>query len=352
MLNLWFIGVLLFSTIFCFVSLGLAQKLFQENEKKQNILALIATLGTTSVVSFLLLCFPSAQKEFVYDLDIVSFLTALVGSFAIFFVISTKCLKKYAPILIVFLATFIAYLMPEIYLMTLLPINIWITRLLFVLLICLFSFGYKYINKVPAVFAMQSAAIGTGLIVFMFFNMLPMFIGLIGLAIAVSFSVYAFYGDSLKASDALVGAVGFFLSYIIIISGQEISINSVILFASFFFVEIFIALIKKATSLEKYKDISANMYHVQAKESNVPEDLMKSILIKIMIASVFMGGFQIFSNNSYSIPVFSVIAIIWFLFSLKNWQEKNVSFKEVNKNIIKEVKSNIQDVKDVMKKDK
>ena len=70
---------------------------------------------------------------------------------------------------------------------------------------------------------------------------------------------------------------------------------------------------------------------------------------KLMIILLILGSFQLYAPNNYSLPTAAVFITLWFMGKLNNWQEPPQSFKDLNREVLRDIKENVEDIKKIIR---
>ena len=60
---------------------------------------------------------------------------------------------------------------------------------------------------------------------------------------------------------------------------------------------------------------------------------------------LIFGCFQVYAPNKFSLIIFGTILSLWFLQHLLNWQTPTQSFSEINKEVFKDIKKNVKQLR-------
>ena len=82
--------------------------------------------------------------------------------------------------------------------------------------------------------------------------------------------------------------------------------------------------------------------------SHTSAQLAVTSMAKISAVLLFLAWFQLFSVNSYSLPIVTFIIIYWLNGSIGNAQKKTL--KQINKEFVEGLKQNINETKKALKK--
>lgn len=62
-----------------------------------------------------------------------------------------------------------------------------------------------------------------------------------------------------------------------------------------------------------------------------------------------LGSFQVYAPNNYSLPLAAALVALWFMSKLNNWQEPQQSLKDINREVIRDIKDNVEDIKKIIR---
>ena len=281
-------------------------------------------------------------------------LPALLAASAAIFYVSSRFGTKYICLTILSCAAFLSLFMPqEISVFSQIPPFFSIP--LITLLWFLFSFLYRFLNGIETVAGLHAMAVCIGIFFLTLAAALPFLLGAIALilaAVIAAFLIFNWYPARLQLSEAGCTALGFLLGGLVFRAVSEGAAPSIVIFNMFYIIEISWALLQTLFLRDKYADVITNTAYFQANVSGLsPENIANNIL-RLEIVMIVLGYFEAYSSNIYSIPVLSAIITVWYLSKVKNWQDANRSFREMNRNVINEIKNNFEEIKDTINKDK
>lgn len=217
-----------------------------------------------------------------------------------------------------------------------------------------FSFFYPYINGIDGVLGLQTTGVGLGIFALSLLSGLPTLLGGLGLSFAAifcAFLIFNWYPAKLSLTTGGAHAVGFIAGWLILCGTYEGSGPAVIVFALFFVVEILTALLKKMTLRPEYANLSANTNCYEANLSGFPPSSISANIFRLQLILLLMGCFELYAPNTYTIPLFTFVVTIWYLSKIKNWQTTNKTIREMNQDLMTEIKTNLNNVKNQINKD-
>ena len=296
----------------------------------------------------------SDQRDFIFSLKLEQLLFPLGASAVIYFGSRFQASPYMRTVVIMFCSAAAFFLQPEGF--ELAPgLNSLCSGLILSLILFLFSVFYPYINKIDGISGIQSAGIGMGIFTLSLIGGVPALLGAFGLSLAAvvgAFLIFNWYPAKLSLTSAGSSALGVLLGWLMLIGTYEGSGPAIIIFALFFIVEILAALLKFITLRPEYRNLAANTYCYQANLSGFPPYSIAANVFRLQLILLIMGSFELYAPNAYTIPLFTLVVTAWYLSKIKNWQTANKTIREVNRDLMTEIKNNINTIKDQINKEK
>ncbi len=231
----------------------------------------------------------------------------------------------------------------------------WLSGIILCLILFFFSLCYPVINGIDGILGLQTTAIGLGIFILSLISGTPNLLGGMGLSLAAiicAFLIFNWYPAKLSLTKGGAHALGFIVGWLMLNTTYEGSGPAVITFALFFIVETFTALLKKMTLRPEYANLSANTNCYEANLSGFPPYSIAANIFRLQIILLMMGCFELYAPDVYTIPLFTLVVTIWYLSKLKNWQNSNKTIRELNQDLMAEIKTNLNNVKNQINKDK
>lgn len=230
----------------------------------------------------------------------------------------------------------------------------WLDRTTVVLIWAAFAWCYKYLNGIDAIAGIQTIVPLSGMIILAFIGAIPFLTGsycAILIAVTIAFLAYNWYPAKLVLTSAGCQALGFLVFWYFMLGAQEGAASCLLIFNIYFLVEITWAFIKKLSGKPRCQDITANTFYYQTNVSGLSPAIVAENIFKLTALLLIFGCFQAYAPNNYSLAILSVILVIWFLNHLRSWQIPERSFSEINKEVVNDIKSNVEDFKKNIDKD-
>lgn len=296
----------------------------------------------------------SNQQDFIYPLAVLNLWLPLAGS-ALIYGCWRFVRSPHFATLVILLCSGAAYFLQPSEFSVAPELSPWISGLILSLILFFFSFSYPYINGIDGILGLQTTGIGLGIFALSLLGGVPSLLGGFSLSFAAVFCAFMFfnwYPAKLSLTTGGAHAVGFIIGWLMLNTAYEGSGPAVIIFALFFVVEILTALLKKMTLRPEYANLAANTNCYEANLSGFPPSSIAANIFRLQLILLMMGCFELYAPNAYTIPLFTLVVTIWYLSKLKNWQNSNKTIRELNQDLMAEIKTNLNNVKNQINKDK
>ncbi len=228
--------------------------------------------------------------------------------------------------------------LPEIYFRTLL--------ILFGTLFCLF---YYIMNSTLQALIIPSAMTLFGLCILSGLGAAPLWTALSSAVLLGALLAYLsinFHGAKIDMDNGACTALAFLIFNLLIIHIGEYSFPSCLIFSSVFWAELIFAVwhkftITRAGSLQE----NTNYYLAGTKYSF---HVLALNILKICTVNLFLGWFQLFSSNQYSLFIISLAIVLWLNCALGKQENEPQTLKEINHEFVKDLKQNIAEAKEIL----
>lgn len=307
--------------------------------RKINISATASVLLGTIISSTVFLLFCWDKFDFVSSISVWSFLTALIGVCIIF----ATCFvdRSYAIEIGVLVASVIGVFGGDLFIDFIPAAPVCVNKICSVLVWFLFSIGIRTVALLYPVLQIQGIIISGGFVLLFVFGASPFMLGVISATLLASMCVAYLNYSSQTLEPSLSPVIGYTIGWLGFISYSEMLMPCYVVLIMFCLVEMAVSLMRKLTFLKKYKNFEENSFIVQIYKSGLaPMVIIKSLWVLGGISVVFCI-FQANGVNNYSIPAFIVAITLWHFYKMINWREEEKSWKEVNKQTVREIKETI-----------
>lgn len=292
------------------------------------------------------------NDDFIFAVNFWSIALPPVIALAVFLLPLVPKLEKWGTLIALLGATACTALLPYDFLFFdgLLPL--WLDRIVIVIFWTFFCSFYYLLNGLDGILGIENLTISLGLAALAVLGATPYLFGIMALCFSVlniSFMIFNWNPAKLSLDKNGCRAMGFMLAWLIFMNGVEGNITCSLIFAMYYLVEIAVAFAKKLSLREKYTTLIANTNYYQTNISGLSPCSVAAFLLKLQIVLIILGCFQIYAPNSFSIPILAFIISIWFLNRMVNWKTPKKTFKQLNKDLVKDIKKNIDTIKNLGK---
>lgn len=132
--------------------------------------------------------------------------------------------------------------------------------------------------------------------------------------------------------------LGYIVGWIGLVSYPEKLFSCFVIFTMYCLMEAALAVFRKCTTLPKYVEIPYNSTLYNAFEEGGAELVLKNICL-IGGCLILFGVLQIYSSKDSSLTLFALMLCAWQQYRTINWQVPDKSFREINGETIKSLKS-------------
>ncbi len=314
---------LIFAFFSGFLSLDFVQKKFKKSDFLSELLFL--PLFAILAIGLIALFFGISQEyDTIFPTDLGELLTAVLFTGIIFFVstFETSRLVLFSSILLG--AAACSFFMPPEFLVFQGALPLVADRICLILLWALFSYCCQYLNIFEALFSLQSLTVSTGIFILFLLGGVSALVGAYALFLTGLFAALLSLGwppSKINISHGSAQALGFALAWLMVKTCGEGSSASVLIFSAVFVLEMLFAFAKKLLPFSP-KNIYQNTHFYQMTTVKLSGSSICINLVKIAALMVILGSFQIYSPNSFSIPVFSFAIAAWLINRLAAWEPK------------------------------
>jgi len=319
--------------------------------KNTPFLIVLPITITSFLASFLLL---PRQSDFIYSFKSIQLFIALICSGIIYFSFRFLVSKILKALICLTCAIAVCWFIPTEFI--LIPqLSATIGKI--ILCLCLFAFSYFYplSNNIDTLTCIQTLSINIGIFALALIGGTPILLGSFALssaAICLAFLAFNRYPAQLSFIPAGCNALGFITCCQMIWSSIEGSSIAILVFSMFFWVELLSAITRK--TLDWQNNFALNTYTgcYQANLSGFPPYTIAGHILRLQIVLLLMGCFAIYTPVGVAVPVFSFITTIWYISKIKNWQNGNKTIRELNNDLMNNIKNNLNNIKEQINKDK
>ncbi len=214
-----------------------------------------------------------------------------------------------------------------------------------------FCLGMLVFNILPHLPIIQLAAILFGICILCFVGASPLFVALCAallIGLLCAFLSLNYYEIKTDLDDGACVSAAYLVYYLMLLNLGELSFPSCLIFTMFVWAELVVALYHKYI-LSTGGMLRENTNCYAGAEVLTLQGLSANVL-RICAVLLFIGWFQLFAVNQYSLLIVAFGLALWLGGSLGRTQPN--SLKEINQEFIGELKQNITATKNLILKNK
>ena len=312
--------------------------------------AFLPALSITCVSFVAFFFLRNSPQDQIFPLKLTELLIALTSSIAIYaFFFFKQSIKTNLPLLSALVCLSTA-LLPTEFMLFQNHLPFWADRLCIIALWTTFAWCFHYLNGIDGMTSLQASNMVAGLFIVSILGGLPLLYGHFSasfLGALLALLIYNWYPAKLMLSNGACLSLGFLIGWLFLLSAREGMSGCSLVFSVYYILEIFWALGNKLVSDKG--DFVANTLYYQTNISGLsPAEVCQNIN-KLLMILLIIGCFQIYAPNNYSLPLTSAFITLWFMSKLNNWQTQGQTLKEINQEVIQDIKDNINDIKKIIR---
>lgn len=282
--------------------------------------------------------------DFVQDMTLIKFLVPLLATLVV--LVAVLLNKPYVVAGGVLVASVISVFGTGMFITFQATWPVALNKLLTVACLWGYAMGYRALSGLNPLPQIEGLVVGVGFVLLGLFGFAPMMLSVEATGIVAILLIA--YVNSSRCSLGITGApvLGFVLGSMGLISYGEYLLPCFVIFSMFYFAELLVSLLKKCSLLPQYSDVVYNSASAEAFSLGLPADTLIRMVFATNFILLLLGFFQIYAVNVYSLPAFAFILTVWQQHRMLHWQQESMTFKEVNKALVQDVKQSIADLLD------
>lgn len=293
------------------------------------------------IVGFIALFFLNpTNSDAIYPLNILDIITALLFTGSVYF------FKKFTIPLTILGSAICTYFLPQEFFLFQGLIPLVLDRIIIIAIMTAVTYCYKFLNGVDGIASIQNITITGGISLLFFIGAIPFLtasMAILLLGISTALLIYNWYPAHLKLNNSDCSAFGFIMTWLLLKISQEGCGSCAIILIMFPLYEILWAVLQKIFPDKRSKEFIENTNYYYAVMTGLPPVAVDSSVIKIQILMMIMSCFQLYAPNAVSVPIFALLIMGWFANKLKNWSEADKSIREINRDVLEDIKDSFKD---------
>lgn len=226
--------------------------------------------------------------------------------------------------------------------------------LIFGVVFALITLSSKVLIGLPGIFSTYMSTVCVSLIFIAFAGGIPFYIAFIA-ALMVGVWLAAlqvnFYDFNFKINEGIVLSSTFLLCSLFLIGINELAAPSMLILAVYPIAESLISLMREYILKQRQTNLYQNSVYFKTFQKGVPIEALHTLLLKLGIINGGFALFQLYAPNVFTLPLIAFVINLWLLGKLSQSDKGDVSLKETNAQMIQNIKQEIQEIKQGLKKD-
>ena len=234
---------------------------------------------------------------------------------------------------------------------------VWSIRFGTIILGSIFCLYYNMMNSTTQAFVIPLLAILFGIGVLGALGAAPMFCAIAGAVLMGTLTAYLginYFGPKIDLDSGACTVIAFLIFSLLMLNFGEFGFVPCATFTMIFWVELASALWHKYMVTHAGSLMENSNYYLAA--TKYSHNVLALNIFKICGICVFLGWFQLFAANTFSLPLLAFLIILWLNNSFgKSDIGEPKNLKEINRAFVADLKQNIEDAKEalnIQKKDK
>lgn len=312
--------------------------------------AFLPFLSITILAFILFFALGNNPQDQIFELSLTEFSITLVAFIGLYISAFSKYANRLSFALLLVFATLCSLLQPQDFALFQGYLPLWADRLCTIVLWVVFAWCFRYLNGIDGMATTQASSLVAGLFIISIMEGLPILYGNFSISFlgaSLALLVYNWYPAKLMLKDNSCTTLGFMLGWLIILSAREGMGGCALIFITYYILEILWALGNKLVN-DKGNFVSNTLYY-QTNTSGLSPAITCQSIAKLLTILLVLGCFQVYAPNNYSLPIASAFITLWFMNKLHNWQNQPQSLKEINQEVIQEIKDNVENIKKIIR---
>ena len=221
------------------------------------------------------------------------------------------------------------------------------------LIIGLTTLGARILVGLTGVFSLVFSLLSFGLFLIAAAGGIPLYLGLMAATMLGVFAcIFQFnrWGMQLKINEGAMMSACFLFCMLLLAGTNELAGPSVFILCFYILTELLWSLCNQYILRRKENDLYFNTVYFHAFEKGLELGTVHILILKICVINIVLAIFELYAQNAFTLPILAFVINFWFLSKMYNAGQEQQSFKEINKNFVENLKSEIKDIKQTFNK--
>ncbi len=210
-----------------------------------------------------------------------------------------------------------------------------------------FCLGMRTLNILPHVVSIPLMCVSAGLCILCLVGATPAYIAFCAALLIGIYGAYLtlnYYEIKIDIDDGACVAISYLVCNLLLMNLGEFGFSSCIIFTTFLWAEIAVALWRRFMVTHSGFLRENTNYYADTERFTLQGLSVK--IARICIVLLFMGWFQLFALNQYSLLIVAFGLALWL--NGNNGKQSANSLKEINREFVNELKQNIEETKNLL----
>lgn len=227
------------------------------------------------------------------------------------------------------------------------PAPWWLSSLGIGLIVSIITLGSRVLAGITGIFSLVMSILSLGLFSIACLGGIPSYLGLMAMVMFGVFScVFQFnrFQLHLRINEGAMMSATFLFCMLLLGGVNELAGPSMLILSAYIIVEFLWSLCAQYILRKKETDLCFNTVYFTSLQKGVDLYVLYSLVLKVCIVNMVLSGFQLYAQNTFTLPILAFLIDFWLLSKLNNaGQEKTL--KEVNQSFVESIKNEIGDIK-------
>ena len=216
----------------------------------------------------------------------------------------------------------------------------------FVFGVC-FCLGTRILNILPHTVTVPLICVSLGMCVLCLVGSAPQYVALCaGLLIGIygAYLTLNYYDVKIGLDDGACVTLAYLVCNLLLLNLGEFCFPSCVIFTTYLWAETAVAIWRRV--MVTHSGLLRENTNYYAATEQLSLQGLSTMILRICIVLLFMGWFQLFAVNQYSLLIVAFCLALWL--NGTNGRRKVGTFKEINREFVNELKQNIEETKDLL----
>jgi UDP-N-acetylmuramyl pentapeptide phosphotransferase/UDP-N-acetylglucosamine-1-phosphate transferase len=221
----------------------------------------------------------------------------------------------------------------------------WVDRALGAAMMILLTYALPLLNGISTILSLQMLAFSLGGVIISVLGGLPIYWGLM---CAFAFGLWAaylqanVYAEQLPLSSSACLSIGFLFGCLSLEGCAELAAPSLWILWAYPMAEFLWMFVSRYLLRQRESEFYENCGYWSLLSKGVEPAALLLGISKILLINLLLAFFQLYAPNPYSLPMFALVADLWFLYTMHRVSSPSKTFREINGELIQTIKDSFK----------